>query len=215
VYKRQLGACGEVEVELGQSSVEVEGPREVVEELREGSLALELEPIQLLPGDRETRKELLDISPALSARGLRLVGGERVPVTLPIVPQPVALGELERDVAIVNLRPHTSNLDPSTLGLDPSGQKVRFQLNSAGVFDSPAGSEAYQQTYRQLREFAAAHLKAYVDVSELSEGGGVARIHWDFPQDWKEQLFPGSVLDAAARLEVVLQGEPEVLVSPR
>ncbi len=203
------------ELELGQTSVEVEGPRRVVEELRAGTLALELEPIVLQSGDRETRKELLDVSPALAARGLRLVGGERVQVTLPIVPQPVALGELERDVAIVNLRPHTSALDPTAFQLDPSAQKVRFVLNSAGVFDSPAGSEAYQQTYRQLREFAALHLKAYVDVSELDEGGGVARIHWDFPTDWKEQLFPGSVLDAAARLEVALQGEPEVLVSPR
>jgi diadenylate cyclase len=203
------------ELELGQTSVEVEGPRRVVEELRGGDRTLQLEPIVLHPADRETRRELLDISPELAALGVRLVSGERVPVTLPIVPQPVALGELERDVAIVNLRPNTSSLDPAAFTLDPSAQKVRFLLNSAGVFDSPAGSEAYQQTYRQLREFAAAHLKAYVDVSEVGDGGGVARIHWDFPTDWKEQLFPGSVLDAAARLEVSLQGEAEVLVSPR
>jgi len=83
------------------------------------------------------------------------------------------------------------------------------------VFDSPAGSDAYSQTRRQIREFAAEHLKAYVDVSELTEAGGVAAIYWDFPDDWREQLFPGSDLDAAARLDVVLKGEQTVLLTPK
>lgn len=203
------------ELEIGQSSITIEGPRRAIDAIRDGSMAFELQPIVLQDTDRQSRKDLLGVAESMTVQRVSIVSGERVAVTLPIVPQPVALGELERDLAVVNLRPDTSTLDPNSFAIDQSAQKIRFELNSAGVFDSPAGSDAYLQTRRQIREFAAEHLKAYVDVSELTEAGGVAPIYWDFPDDWKEQLFPGSDLDAAARLDVVLKGELTVLLTPK
>jgi len=203
------------ELELGQSSIEIEGPRSAIESIKSGSLTFELQPIVLQPTDRESRKELLGVAESMRELRVAIVGRERVQVTLPIVPAPVGLGELECDIAIVNLRPAESELDPAAFVIDQSAQKARFELNSAGVFDSPAGSDAYQQTYRLIREFAVQHLKAYVDISELTEDGGVAAIHWDFPTDWKAQLFPGRELDEAARLEVALKGESTVLVTSK
>lgn len=201
------------ELEFGQTNITIEGPREAIRGIREGSLPFSLEPIVIQSTDRAARREQLGLSAAMIGEKISIVGDKRVAVTLPIEPAVVPIPGIERDIAVVNLRTD-SDVDPSAWTIEQGGQKATFELQSAGLFSSAVDTPAYQQTYQMIQAYAKQHLRAYVDVSDLGEGGDVVPVLWEFPENWLSDLFPGreEEFSDSARLNVVLTSAAEILL---
>jgi diadenylate cyclase len=201
------------ELEFSQTNITIEGPREAIRGIEELSLPFSLEPIMIQSTDRASRRELLGLSQAMQSEQVSIVGDKRVAVILPIEPAVVPITGIERDIAVVSLRME-SDTDPAAWTIEQGGQKATFELQSAGLFSSAVDTPAYQQTYQMIQAYAKEHLRAYVDVSDLGEGGDVVPILWEFPKTWLSDLFPGreEEFSDSARLEVVLTSSPEILL---
>lgn len=201
---------------FAHDSVEIEGPRDVIDAIRAGSLNFQLEPIVVQSSDRGDRRDLLGLSQAMMDENVSLVGDERISVELRIEPAEVPLDEIEVDLVITNLRA-TSAARTDAWALSQADQKARFALHSAGLFDSSPGTRAFDETYQLIREYVTQNLRAYVDVSEMLEAENVVPVHWQFPTNWLEDLFPGREEEfaASARLEVELLSEATILLLPK
>jgi diadenylate cyclase len=201
-------------LEFGQTNITIEGPREAIRAIHEGSLPFQLEPIVIQATDRGPRRELLGLAATMIEAKISILGESQVRVLLPIEPAVVVLESIERDLAVVNLRVD-SEFDERRWTIEQGGQKATFDLRSAGLFDSPTGTPAHTQTYQMILEYAKKHLKAYVDVSDLQEGGEIVPVRWEFPKNWLQELFPGREAEFAgsARLDVVLTSSPSVLLT--
>ncbi len=201
-------------VSFAHDSVEIQGPRDAIEAIRAGSMKFLLEPIVVQPTDRGNQRELLGLATSMTDEDISLVGDERVSVELSIQPAPVSLGELEVDLVVVALRAD-SMADSQQWSISQADQKARFALHSAGLFDSAPGTRAFDETFQLIREYCQANLKAFVDVSELIEGEDIAPVRWQFPANWREELFPGREDEFAdsARLEVDLLSEAKILLT--
>ncbi|MFT7484486.1 MAG: diadenylate cyclase [Candidatus Paceibacteria bacterium] len=204
-------------ISFGQDTIEVEGPREVISALRQGAMPFALEPILVRSSDHEDRRESLRLSDSMRDNRISILGGERVLATLSIEPAEHPLLDLDRDITLVNLRPGVSGVDARDFVVGQTAQQARFKLTAAGIFDSDPGTDAFKQTAARVSEYARQHLKAYVDVSDMTEEGGVVPVHWDFPSNWREDLFPGreSEIAASARIEVLLVSDSTVLLTPK
>lgn len=206
------------DLSFAQDTIEIEGPREAISAIQQGGMAFELQPMIVRSSDRGDRRESLGLSQTMLESHISIVGGEGVLVTLPIGPAQRELGKLDRDIAIVNLRKPTNGFDPQSYVVEQAEQKARFTLNSAGLFSSDVDTPAFEETHARIMEYANRHLKAYVDVSDmLAEEGGVVPVQWDFPSNWREELFPGREQEFAesARLEVSLDSDSTVLLTPK
>ena len=201
-------------ITFAHDSMEIEGPRDVIEAIRASSLPFELEPIVVQSTDRGDRRELLGLAQSMINENISIVGGEKVLVELSIDPAVVELDELEVDLVIVNLRADSA-ARPEDWTVSQAEGKARFALHSAGLFDSAPGTRAFAQTYQLIREYALANLKAYVDVSELVEGEDIVPVRWQFPTAWRSELCPGREAEFAdsARLEVELLSESKILLT--
>ena len=207
----------ENEMVFERTSVEIEGPPKEVNEIRDGTLAFQLETITVAPTDRADLRVPLGLAPELEALGISIVGEEKVLVTLPIRPAPHDLGEIEMVIAVVNADPD-STADAGLWAVSQETEKAIFRLNSAGLFDSDPQTEAFTETFRRIVGYVKSNMKVYVDVSELpEEGGTTAKLHYEFPRKWREELFAGRQEELAdsAILEVILLSSEDILLTEK
>ncbi|MCL4149165.1 UNVERIFIED_CONTAM: hypothetical protein GTU68_043479 [Idotea baltica] len=210
------------ELEFGQDNVEIEGPKEAIDAIMDGSLEFTLEEIRIGAGDKSDRREQLRLAGSLAEKDIRFLGSDTILVTLPIKPAPRNLPDLEVDIAIVNLRPGASGSEtvapvPANFVVEQAAQKARFSLTCSGLFESTPGTSAFNQTQARIQRYAAEELQVYVDVSGMGAEGGVAEVRWDFPSDWRETLFPGrgQEFTTSSTLELQLLSETKVLLRPK
>ncbi len=209
-------------IEFGQDNVEIEGPKEAIDAIIDGSLSFALEEIRVNSGDKSARREQLRLASHLAAKDIRFLGADTILITLPIKPAPRQLPELELDIVVVNLRPEASGTESAAalaanFVVEQAAQKARFSLTCSGLFDSAPGTTAFDQTQLRIQRYAREQLQVYVDVSGMGAEGGVTEVRWDFPSDWRETLFPGRGQEFAdsSTLELQLLSETKVLLRPK
>lgn len=207
----------EDEMVFDRTSIEIEGPPQAIEEIRDGTRKLRLQTISVTPGDRADQRVPLGLSAELTELGISIVGGTRVGVTLPIRPAPHPLGDIQMDIAVVNMDPDSAE-DPRQWVVSQENESAQFKLTSAGLFDSDPGTDGFNETYNRIVAFVKTSMKVYVDVSELpDEGGTTVKLHYDFPRDWREKLFTGrqEALAPSATLEVKLLSNEDILLTKK
>ncbi|MFT7668708.1 MAG: diadenylate cyclase [Planctomycetota bacterium] len=203
-------------ITFAHDSLEIQGPRSVIEGVRAGSLPFELETIVVQSTNRGNRRELLGLAQSMISENISIVGDERISVELAINPAVYPLPELEVDLVVRNLLAE-SNVDPNEWIVSQADARARFTIETAGLFASEPGSGAFEQTSKLIRDYITNNLRAYVDVSEFSTAEDILPVRWSFPDDWREALFPGHDDEFAdsARLEVKLQSEAKILLTTK
>jgi diadenylate cyclase len=199
-------------LEFADHAVDVEGPRAIIARLGAGELAFELEPIVLTPQDRTERRARLQLAEPLRAQGLSIAEGREVQVTLRIVPaERLLVGSIEKEIKVSNLG--ASDEDPAQWKVFDLHDPARFALRMAGIIPvtEEAGSQAYEEKERVVRQFVEDHLKVWVDISELRESEGTTLpLQWNLVGDgWRAGLSAslGEELDDLAELELILESE--------
>ncbi|MED6334824.1 MAG: diadenylate cyclase [Planctomycetota bacterium] len=199
-------------IEFADHAVDVEGPRAIIEQVGRGELAFELEPIVLVPEDRTERRARLRLAEGLRALGLSIAEDRQVQVTLRIVPaERLLVGSIEKEIKVSNLG--ASEEDPALWRVFDLHDPARFAIRMAGIIPvtEEAGSQAYEEKDRVVRQFVEDNLKVWVDISELRESEGTTLpLQWNLLGDsWREGLSAslGEELDDLAELELILESE--------
>jgi diadenylate cyclase len=201
---------------FASTSIEIEGPPTEVQAILDGELPFRLQEIRVAATDQANKRVQLGLASELVQRGISIVGDQTVGVTLPIEPAPHPLGEVEMDIVVTNMSPD-SDIDPKLWTIAQQFQKARFALNSAGLFESDPGTEAFTETFNRIKSFVEANMDVYVDVSEFPEEGSAVPVHYDFPRDWQGKLFAGREAELApsALLEVKLVSDEMILLTKK
>lgn len=198
-------------------SVTIRGPVGELDRLAT-DLALALEPVVVMPEDREDVRRRIELHKGLRDRGLALVN--QVVVVVPIAPVAREIGTLTREVALVCLDPsRTSELERWTL--PPQSQTARFSISTLGLIpeDADPASPAMIERLEALRRFVEENLRVFVDVAELASAGEgrSVRVRWTWKQAWgtSPEAQQAGTQGARAELDVVLVSDGEILLEPR
>lgn len=199
------------------ASVEIHGPTTELGRLGE-NLTLLLEPLTVLPEDREELRRRVNLPASLRDKDLRLE--TEVVAVAPIVPVAREIGTLSLDIALVCLDPgRVSELE--RWSLPPQSHSARFSIHTLGLIPQGAdpASPAMIERFGSLRRYVEENLRVFVDVAELAPDveGRSARVRWTWRQPWRESP---EALRSGARgdheeLDVVLVSDDEVLLEPR
>jgi diadenylate cyclase len=199
-------------LEFTDHTVDIEGPRALIERVAGGELAFELEPIVLTPEDRTERRARLRLAEGLRQQGLSIADDLQVQVTLRIVPaERLLVGSIEKEIRVTNLG--SSDENPAHWKVFDLHDPARFVIRMAGIIPvtEEAGSQAYEEKERVVRRFVEDRLKVWVDISELREAEGTTLpLQWNLVGDsWREGLSAslGEALDDLAELELILESE--------
>lgn len=199
------------------ASVEIHGPRSELEKLR-GDRRLLLEPLVVVPEDRDELRRRVRLNQILIDRGLTLEGD--VVAVAPIVPVEREIGTLALDIALVCLDPRRV-VELERWSLPPQSQSARFSITTLGLIPQEAdpASPAMIERFGSLRRYVEENLRVYVDVAELAPGGEgrSVRVRWTWRQPWNEspEARRAGASGAHEELDVVLVSDGEVLLEPR
>jgi diadenylate cyclase len=199
------------------ASVEVHGPTTELDKLGK-DLALLLEPLTVMPEDREELRRRVTLHPSLRDRGLSLAS--EVVAVVPIVPVAREIGSLGLDIALVCLDPARAG-ELSRWSLPPQAQSARFEISTLGLIpqDADPASPAMIERFAALRRYVQENLRVYVDVAELVPGGEgrSLRVRWTWRRPWSEspEGLRAGARDGLEQLDVVLVSDSEVLLEPR
>lgn len=196
------------------AAVEIHGPTYELDRLGVET-ELELEPLAIMPEDREELRRRVQLHPDLRARGLSLAG--EVMAVAPIVPVAREIGTLSMDIALVSLDPDRSG-EIERWSLPAQSQSARFAVTTLGLIpqDADPASPAMIERFGTLRRYVAENLRVFVDVSELAPGGEgrSARVRWTWREPWRAARAEGRE-PAHEELGVELLSDAEVLLEPR
>jgi hypothetical protein len=208
------------------AAVEIHGPASELDKLRAdldraragGDGTVLLEPLAVLPEDRDELRRRVELHSSLRARGLALDG--EVVAVAPIVPVAREIGTLTMDIALVCLDPRRAG-ELERWALPPQSQSARFAISTLGLIpqDADPASPAMIERFGTLRRYVEENLCVFVDVAELVPGGEgrSARVRWTWRTPWRESPAAqrGGLRAEHEELDVLLVSDREVLLVPR
>ena len=197
--------------------VTVRGPQSLLARLGEDEL--KLESIVLSPEDRTTLTQRVRLSTELIENRFSLVGEPPAEVIVPIHPASRELGAVEKEIALVDLRPGQTD-ELRRWRLPTHGQIARFTILTSGLIPAKEapGSRIFVEKSGVIRKFVEDNLRVFVDLSDLHpEGEGqTVPVRWTWRRSSEELLrslnIARSDTEEREPVEVRLDSETEILL---
>ncbi len=201
------------------AKVRIEGPQSLLVQLDTDALPLKLQSIVLSPDDRTTLTKRAQLDSRLIEDRFSLVGEPPVEVIVPIHPANRELGTVEKEIALVDLRPGLND-ELGRWRLPAHGQIARFTILTSGLIPVgwDPGSGSFVERSGMIRGFVEDNLRVFVDLSDLPpEGEGqTVPVRWTWRRDPEELLhsldITWSDTEERAPVEVRLDSETEILL---